>query len=239
MFAHFVVSSAMARHRQGWPSLWRLTVAHATLLLLLCPRPIASSLPDRGMKCQRSLKFSDPQWSRRPVASCRGVTCRGSFQRTPTRSWTSLTRAGTVVLASSTAPAIFHAFGTRSGAKGTTLTGIATASERPSVRSRCIASHTSHILHRASSVFEQDENWTSPICRYGPILALPHARDVNMCVILNVCVRYGKLPLPALPRLRQSKMAGFHILYPSTWGRSRWEERRVGKECRTRWSPYH
>src|SRR2546430_11454381 len=30
-----------------------------------------------------------------------------------------------------------------------------------------------------------------------------------------------------------------HRLLPSTWSSSRSEERRVGKECRSRWSPYH
>ena len=28
-------------------------------------------------------------------------------------------------------------------------------------------------------------------------------------------------------------------LFQSFWGSSRSEERRVGKECRSRWSPYH
>ena len=31
--------------------------------------------------------------------------------------------------------------------------------------------------------------------------------------------------------------AGYHVVAPDMRGRS--EERRVGKECRSRWSPYH
>ena len=27
--------------------------------------------------------------------------------------------------------------------------------------------------------------------------------------------------------------------YLMSWDKARWEERRVGKECRSRWSPYH
>ena len=35
-----------------------------------------------------------------------------------------------------------------------------------------------------------------------------------------------------------SKMAGYQVEVTGS-GRTRSEERRVGKECRSRWSPYH
>ena len=132
-----------------------------------------------------------------------------------------MTTAGAAEQESSTAPVSRHAFGTRSGAKGTTLITIATASERPSASSHCIALQTSHILPRASSVFEHEENWTSPIYRYGLFSALPRARDVSMCDVLNVCVRYDKSRLPALPRLSHSTMSGFSLFNPATWGSGR------------------
>ena len=58
----------------------------------------------------------------------------------------------------------------------------------------------------------------------------------------------GELGLPELQRpfiwkdskvrdLFDSMMRGYHIGYLMLWERS--EERRVGKECRSRWSPYH
>ena len=39
-----------------------------------------------------------------------------------------------------------------------------------------------------------------------------------------------------------NKKTGAEILWngnPEFWNRHRSEERRVGKECRSRWSPYH
>ena len=35
------------------------------------------------------------------------------------------------------------------------------------------------------------------------------------------------------------KKSGIKIKTDSIWSNSRSEERRVGKECRSRWSPYH
>ena len=34
-------------------------------------------------------------------------------------------------------------------------------------------------------------------------------------------------------------LMGFIMVYPLLWMVGRSEERRVGKECRSRWSPYH
>ena len=40
-------------------------------------------------------------------------------------------------------------------------------------------------------------------------------------------------------RITDGKSTTGDITIPSTVARSRSEERRVGKECRSRWSPYH
>src|SRR5260370_7220669 len=55
-----------------------------------------------------------------------------------------------------------------------------------------------------------------------------------------------RAPLPTLVLARSITLASFREEWPSPGGhpgwaadRSRSEERRVGKECRSRWSPYH
>ena len=45
----------------------------------------------------------------------------------------------------------------------------------------------------------------------------------------------GREPFP----FRISRMIKSAITISSIWIRARSEERRVGKECRSRWSPYH
>ena len=44
-----------------------------------------------------------------------------------------------------------------------------------------------------------------------------------LVVFINLLLTEGGLPLPAYPTLATARS----------------EERRVGKECRSRWSPYH
>ena len=39
--------------------------------------------------------------------------------------------------------------------------------------------------------------------------------------------------------LRLDRMLYSAVYYPANYGFIRSEERRVGKECRSRWSPYH
>jgi hypothetical protein len=180
---------------------------HPTVL----PAQVAHSLPVRGTKFQKSSKWS-----------CRAVTCRGLSQRASTLSSTTTTSAGAVVQASSTVPETHRASGAPNGANGIISIAIAMAFVRPTVSSRCIASTTSQRLRHARFVFEQRGNWTSPIYSYGLFSALTRARNVSMCTILNVSVRYAKLRLPALPRPIPAKMSGFQLSSPSTWfgGRS-------------------
>ena len=183
MFVRFVASSEMAKLRQGWPLWLRLSTSlqgsGMLLLLLLRQHPIvlpaqmARSLPDRGTKFQKPFRWC-----------CRAVICRRSSQRANMLS--STTSAGTAAQGSSTAPATRRASGAQSGANGIMSITVAMAFERPTVSSRCIASQTSHILPRACSVFEQEENWTSPIYRYGLFSALTRARNVSMCIVLNL-----------------------------------------------------
>ena len=53
------------------------------------------------------------------------------------------------------------------------------------------------------------------------------------------------LPCPSQPLCSHSRSSSARCLYVSAWKRHsccrtlRSEERRVGKECRSRWSPYH
>ena len=43
----------------------------------------------------------------------------------------------------------------------------------------------------------------------------------------------------AAPDYRQPQPRNWQFRYPTAGTRERSEERRVGKECRSRWSPYH
>jgi len=63
----------------------------------------------------------------------------------------------------------------------------------------------------------------------GPELALYHI-DVESASLL----RQGSVMLPAMVQY-----AWPHPSLPILYVASRSEERRVGKECRSRWSPYH
>src|SRR5258707_6456161 len=53
-----------------------------------------------------------------------------------------------------------------------------------------------------------------------------HAVDLENCIATNLCPRLAKLTHHA-------------VVYPNASATKRSEERRVGKECRSRWSPYH
>src|SRR5256885_12278673 len=55
----------------------------------------------------------------------------------------------------------------------------------------------------------------------------------NLPILKAVEFEGGKITV------RQGKMTGCSFNFTPTDGRERSEERRVGKECRSRWSPYH
>ena len=63
------------------------------------------------------------------------------------------------------------------------------------------------------------------------LVARPAGESRHMSTVAGG-VQQGPVPASAL-----NQAAG--ELAPRTWGGMRSEERRVGKECRSRWSPYH
>src|SRR5688572_33256428 len=89
---------------------------------------------------------------------------------------------------------------------------------------------------------------TPEICRtvmevnfFGPIeltrVAMPHLTRGNQPAIVNVTSMCGRKGMPAWPEYSASKFAlvGMSEAWRAEFARS--EERRVGKECRSRWSP--
>src|SRR2546422_10103218 len=63
------------------------------------------------------------------------------------------------------------------------------------------------------------KGWGPPLCEKRP--------DVTMDMVHDFVVR----------RYQQRRLDGAHEI--ARHGENRSEERRVGKECRSRWSPYH
>ena len=75
---------------------------------------------------------------------------------------------------------------------------------------------------------KRDEQYT--ITLYLPtLMILPEAEEIKS--------GYEKIKEVELPEPMTSNQ--FNEFIRSKEGRSRSEERRVGKECRSRWSPYH
>ena len=63
----------------------------------------------------------------------------------------------------------------------------------------------------------------------------------NIAVKVDHVSKFFRLPTEATQSLRTSLVNRFKGIkdYKEQHVRSRSEERRVGKECRSRWSPYH
>ena len=68
----------------------------------------------------------------------------------------------------------------------------------------------------------------------------------DQCIVINdiapqAPVHMLVIPRQPLPRLADASQADRDMLGHLMWvaGEVRSEERRVGKECRSRWSPYH
>ena len=65
---------------------------------------------------------------------------------------------------------------------------------------------------------------------FGSMVCSPKSAGCLMCIFKNGCEAYKKDLVEKLPV--KNKLKNQRIL-------TRSEERRVGKECRSRWSPYH
>ena len=63
------------------------------------------------------------------------------------------------------------------------------------------------------------------------VFRIERTRDYT--VMSNHHLRNGKLSLKA------KGLLSMMLSLPEDWNYTRSEERRVGKECRSRWSPYH
>ena len=64
------------------------------------------------------------------------------------------------------------------------------------------------------------------------------ADDIHL-TIKGLNAGYGKMEILHNFDLFVNKAQSLCLIGPNGAGKSRSEERRVGKECRSRWSPYH
>src|SRR2546430_6019229 len=82
-----------------------------------------------------------------------------------------------------------------------------------------------------------DCDWSSDVCSSDLLITAMH--DEEKITISTIAV--GEEPnLRLLSRLAEYGGGAFHhTTDPSTLPDLRSEERRVGKECRSRWAPYH
>src|SRR2546429_3636220 len=86
-------------------------------------------------------------------------------------------------------------------------------------------------------------DWSSDVCSsdLGPLCA---AVVAPLLALLVYALAWGRgrlaafFALPAMVALGEASYA-LYILHEPIWDWTRSEERRVGKECRSRWSPYH
>src|SRR2546430_13181362 len=83
-----------------------------------------------------------------------------------------------------------------------------------------------------------DCDWSSDVCSSDlAVLTLPPAPP-DQPLAGKASAQVKRLPSPApIPSLASPALPGEGVWHPV--GRLRSEERRVGKECRSRWSPYH
>ena len=79
-----------------------------------------------------------------------------------------------------------------------------------------------------------DKGFIRPSSSPWGCLALFVKKKVNS---LSLCVDYR--PLNAVTIKNKYPLHRIDILFDQLAGAKRSEERRVGKECRSRWSPYH
>src|SRR2546421_7144399 len=84
-----------------------------------------------------------------------------------------------------------------------------------------------------------DRDWSSDVCSSDLIgiaqQGMPFAEAARTYTLLTV----GDGLVAQVPALIVSTAAGLLVSKAGVGGGVRSEERRVGKECRSRWSPYH
>src|SRR5260221_9506638 len=79
-------------------------------------------------------------------------------------------------------------------------------------------------------------DWSSDVCSSDLyLLLIPSA--LHCCHTLNEVCGMSMCVTPRCAKASTTALVKHGM--PPTWGDSRSEERRVGKECRSRWSPYH
>src|SRR2546430_8778251 len=85
-----------------------------------------------------------------------------------------------------------------------------------------------------------DCDWSSDVCSSDLIMVeeLVDAREIECAVIGNDDPR-ASLPGEYVIHEESARFLDYTEKYSSTGNVERSEERRVGKECRSRWSPYH
>src|SRR3989475_8218439 len=81
-----------------------------------------------------------------------------------------------------------------------------------------------------------DCDWSSDVCSSDLLLARLFARPANVLVLDEPT---NDLDIETLEMLEDLLQNYDGTVFLVSHDRSRSEERRVGKECRSRWSPYH
>src|SRR3989475_7951895 len=85
-----------------------------------------------------------------------------------------------------------------------------------------------------------DCDWSSDVCSSDLPMFEPHiaCQQIDFAIAINIetgnTFRIFELGLPGRSALTRKNLYQFPGFYSA-----RSEERRVGKECRSRWSPYH
>src|SRR2546427_8657350 len=83
-----------------------------------------------------------------------------------------------------------------------------------------------------------DCDWSSDVCSSDLATALESVLEVNRRPVTVPRTFLQILPFrPTMWSVVTRLPNAQHP--PASWGSTRSEERRVGKECRSRWSPYH
>src|SRR5256885_4972611 len=82
-------------------------------------------------------------------------------------------------------------------------------------------------------------DWSSDVCSSDLLSYIAVRTDQGYNLLLSVWSAVHSKSHANSARFQNTWYAGGHLPQPAFDGNSRSEERRVGKECRSRWSPYH